>query len=223
MRRNFIRRGLIRRGFTLIEILVVIAIIALLAAILFPVFTIARGKARSASCQSNLKQLGAAMMMYIGDYERYPFAVDPADKYAPNIWANQEVAQGVTIGEMPLLTDAMSAYVKSTQVWKCPSDTGFDYPDDIQWQLNGEPTYPTCFGKYQTSYFYRTELAFRKLSDDFLPTPALINVLFDAHGDWHASGALTWRERRYNVLFGDSHVKNIARETLTKSWQTPVK
>lgn len=212
-----------RRAFTLIEILVVVAIIALLAAILFPVFATVRGKARSVTCQSNLKQVGAAMVMYIGDYERYPFAVDPADKYAPNIWANQEVAQGITIGEMPLLTDAMSAYIKSANVWKCPSDTGFDYPDDIQWQLNGEVTKPSCFEKYQTSYFYRTELAFRKLSDDFLPNPGQINVLFDAHGDWHASGALSWKERRYNVLFGDWHVKNIARDSLTKSWQTPVK
>ncbi|NCO35313.1 MAG: prepilin-type N-terminal cleavage/methylation domain-containing protein [Armatimonadetes bacterium] len=46
-----------QRGFTLIELLVVIAIIAILAAILFPVFARAREKARTASCQSNLKQL----------------------------------------------------------------------------------------------------------------------------------------------------------------------
>ena len=58
-----------RRGFTLIELLVVIAIIAILAAILFPVFARAREKARQASCSSNLKQMGLAMMMYAGDYD----------------------------------------------------------------------------------------------------------------------------------------------------------
>ena len=67
-----------RRGFTLIELLVVIAIIAILAAILFPVFAQAREKARAATCVSNLKQIGNAMMMYVQDYdERLPGAASP--------------------------------------------------------------------------------------------------------------------------------------------------
>ena len=61
-----------RQGFTLIELLVVIAIIAILAAILFPVFAKAREKARSASCQSNEKQLMLALIMYAQDYDVEP-------------------------------------------------------------------------------------------------------------------------------------------------------
>ncbi len=67
------RRDTAGSGFTLIELLVVIAIIAILAAILFPVFARARENARKSTCQSNLKQISTAGLMYVQDYdERYP-------------------------------------------------------------------------------------------------------------------------------------------------------
>jgi prepilin-type N-terminal cleavage/methylation domain-containing protein len=56
-------------AFTLIELLVVIAIIAILAAILFPVFAQAKESAKAAACLSNLRQLGIASRMYLGDYD----------------------------------------------------------------------------------------------------------------------------------------------------------
>jgi prepilin-type N-terminal cleavage/methylation domain-containing protein/prepilin-type processing-associated H-X9-DG protein len=60
-----------RRGFTLVEMLVVIAIIAVLAAIIFPVFGIVRANARRTACQSNMRQIGAAIMLYADDYSGY--------------------------------------------------------------------------------------------------------------------------------------------------------
>lgn len=56
-----------RRGFTLIEILVVIGIIALLAALIFPVFAAVREKGRRTACASNMRQLGMALMQYTQD------------------------------------------------------------------------------------------------------------------------------------------------------------
>jgi prepilin-type N-terminal cleavage/methylation domain-containing protein len=76
------------RGFTLIELLVVIAIIAILAAILFPVFARVREQARKATCQSNMKQIATATLLYLQDYdELYPGASTDArftQKTGPN-------------------------------------------------------------------------------------------------------------------------------------------
>jgi len=57
-----------RRGFTLVELLVVIAVIAVLAGMLFPVFLGAKKAAQRAQCQSNLAQIAKAFESYTGDY-----------------------------------------------------------------------------------------------------------------------------------------------------------
>ncbi len=59
------------RAFTLIEVLVVVAIIALLVAILLPSLVRAREQARSAQCQSNLRQLASATLMYVTDSKSF--------------------------------------------------------------------------------------------------------------------------------------------------------
>lgn len=70
-----------RKGFTLIELMIVIAIIAILAAILVPNFVKARAQGQLTSCKSNLKNIGTACEMFAADHNgRYPGqAVGSAD------------------------------------------------------------------------------------------------------------------------------------------------
>lgn len=130
-----------QKAFTLIELLVVISIIAVLAAILFPVFARARENARRSSCMSNLKQVGLGTMMYVQDYdEKYPICryhpgknqTDPAMPGAQ--YYVQFACEGETDGSCVTWQDLVYPYTKSTQIFACPSqsgsnaDSGLPYP-----------------------------------------------------------------------------------------------
>ncbi|BCM93764.1 hypothetical protein IAD21_05655 [Abditibacteriota bacterium] len=107
------------KAFTLIELLVVIATIAILAAILFPVFARARENARRASCQSNLKQIGLGLTQYSQDYdERMPRSWSGIDKDASGAGRYKWM-------------DSIYPYVKSEQIFNCPSDTANATRSDI--------------------------------------------------------------------------------------------
>lgn len=74
------------RGFTLVELLVSLTLVALLAAILLPTFSQAREKGRAAGCVGNLRQLGAAWSLYAADHDgAYPGTAWPERvlPYAP--------------------------------------------------------------------------------------------------------------------------------------------
>ena len=201
-----------RSAFTLVEVLTVLAIIAVLSALLFPAFLTARGSARATTCRSNLRQLALATSLYTQDSDGlYPYGIDQNDRYIANAW-NSEPAFKTQIPHLPFVKDLLQPYLKSTQVLVCPADTGYDY-DDINLELiSGRPTGAQAFG---TSYVYNTALAIRaaRIGAETEPHRKIRSfgdevLFFDSAGDWH--GTLVPLQRRYNVVFTDSHTKNIS-------------
>jgi len=207
-----------RRGFTLIEMLVVVGILAVLAAIIFPVFAQARGRARQAQCIANLKQLGQALEMYSSDYDDlYPFAVDAADSLCPQIWDGFPQWQA-WIPYMPRIKDVIQPYTKSREVLHCAADTGYDHLENTSYPLDGEPT---AFEAMGNSYHWRTEVAFQHVGPSLLAYPAETNIMMDGHGSWH--GGRNYTDGRWNILYGDGHVKNVNYEQFDDAWFTPVR
>jgi len=219
-----------RAGFTLIELLVVVAIIAILAGLLFPVFSRAKASAKQSTCLSNLKQIGSALALYAADYDdKFPHAVDASDRYRPEIWSEHPDFQA-RIPYMPLLHETLQPYVKNREIFRCPADVGTAVLDN-SFPLEFE-TAPSLFATYGSSYFFRTEIAFRFFSQTDFQLPANVNVLFDGAGHWHgSSGRLEIddsfedyvgkvRGFRYNTLFGDLHAKSLTFDEIQQAWQT---
>jgi len=174
----------LREGFTLIELLVVIAIIAILAAILFPVFAQAREKARQASCQSNLKQMATAFMMYKQDYdEHYPFG-----GWFPD--ANGNCCGPFGTWEWQ---NSIAPYIKNKGVYRCPSSTDLDEDpkDPTAWQWNRNPV----------SYLYNNFLAEGRnpLNDAAVRAPADCALVSYGHSDWGGIDGIDWLGRPKTV------------------------
>jgi prepilin-type N-terminal cleavage/methylation domain-containing protein/prepilin-type processing-associated H-X9-DG protein len=118
MRGRFCRAARVRNGFSLVELLVVIGIIALLIGILLPVLSKARESSRRTVCMSNLRTLGQAMFVYAHfSRDSLPNGNPPLD------WSSYDGANAIMV-------HFAKTYVKSPEVFRCPSESD-PVPTDI--------------------------------------------------------------------------------------------
>jgi prepilin-type N-terminal cleavage/methylation domain-containing protein len=145
------------RGFTLVELLIVLSILTILAGILLPVFARARENARQSACLSNERQLGMALALYSQDYDaRLPagLAGDRGQGWAGQIYP----------------------FVRNVALYKCPDDTGNHRHDEA---TNNEHNDLTTSRSYRISYAMNCNLAGRPEAG--LTAPSNTVLLFEVN------------------------------------------
>lgn len=222
-------------GFTLIELLVVIVIIALLAAILYPVFAQVREKARQTTCVSNLRQIGLGLRMYAEDHEGYSVPAVQPDQDLVGIGGDRHWFQVLE-----------RSYVRSRNLFQCPSDPdrhvrdasyGWSYPHlPYRWSLPGNRPLPAevdLAAFHADAYFPRqAEVMVIGDSDHTWPNTWVYSVflycvIFDRprhQGGIGRKGATPWgnvsdrHTSGSNFLFLDGHVRWENRAHVTTQW-----
>lgn len=190
-----------RGGFSLIELLVVMFIIALLLGILLPVLPKARDAGKRVACASNLRNVGQVVEMYKNDWKE----VFPAARYMPPPWLSGDPD--------PPLNTVLSRYIDpetgEAKVYKCPGDKvvyDMEYKtrDGLTKKCGMSYTYVVSLSgqPYEKTFFF----TFLKKS----PTDTPVSYDFDG-GTFETQvegqvATVNFFHAARNVLFVDGHV-----------------
>ena len=197
-----------RKAFTLIELLVVIAIIAILAAILFPVFAQAKASAKLTQSLSNLKQIGTAAQMYLGDNDD-SFPLTRYDWKFNGSWSGTKNYK-----------HSLYPYVKSDAMFTDTTNPAAKLPDNeadpANWLYDA-----TVTPKFMRGYFYyraffvthdwQDNAAYNQSQIDQSANSLLFSEnkdVFADYGPWQAyikAGSPGWAVSNWGGLKRDDH------------------
>ncbi|NLO07657.1 MAG: prepilin-type N-terminal cleavage/methylation domain-containing protein [candidate division WS1 bacterium] len=188
-------RGAARQAFTLIEIVVVLTIVLILSAMLFPVIETALSRAESTSCLSNMRNLGLAVRLYCDDYDE---VLIPAMLPHPACYG---ICWDVTL----------QAYVRNRGLLLCPTD---EYPRTVLGTLSEPHSYGINLELTEVGGYMASSLAMFSIEE---PAATILfceleGQRFATHGVRYSTGGLERvAGRRHgngsNYTFVDGHAK----------------
>jgi prepilin-type N-terminal cleavage/methylation domain-containing protein/prepilin-type processing-associated H-X9-DG protein len=222
-------------AFTLVELLTVIAIIGILAALLLPALSKVKAQGQSAVCKNHLSQIGKAMTMYVSDYNVYPPRGDPWENklipYEPLSWTNISWHCPTYIAEGGLVAwEPPPPGGGPTKVWTSYSYNAFGM-DGYGTTPGGDVVgkgYPLGLGTMQWNSF---------VHDHLVVAPSQMYAVADSRPFWFSRNngfvgrqvMTPWKwfpsmlnandgeakpphSEGYNMLFADAHVELVKRK-----------